>query len=126
MDAFPTVTAFVEAACRDAGFSRRDILRLRLILEELFTNTVYHGHGGDSDQPVDVTLEITPGRIGLTYEDTAPPFDPREPPSRDSAQERPVGQLGLLLVRSLARELAYERLEGRNRVRIALHSAAET
>lgn len=126
MDAFPAVAAFVETACRDAGFSSRDVLRLRLIVEELFTNTVSHGHGGDSDQPVDIALEITAGRIGLTYEDTAPPFDPREPPSRDSVQERPVGQLGLVLVRSMARELAYERVEGRNRVRIALPSAAET
>jgi anti-sigma regulatory factor (Ser/Thr protein kinase) len=120
MDAFATLAAFADSASRDAGFAEDDALRLRLVLEELFTNTVHHGHGGDSDQPVDVVLDVTPGQIRLTYEDTAPAFDPRTPPAQRAAEERPVGQLGLALVRSMARELWYERIEGRNRLALSL------
>jgi serine/threonine-protein kinase RsbW len=114
MDALVTLAAFADSAARDAGLARDDALRLRLVLEELFTNTVHHGHGGDSDQPVDVALDVMPGHIRLTYEDTAPAFDPRTPLAQGSAEERPVGQLGLVLVRSMAREFSYERIGGRN------------
>jgi serine/threonine-protein kinase RsbW len=124
MDAFPDIAAFVEAVCRDAGVGTADVLRVRLVLEELFTNTVSHGHGGDSDEPVDVAVDVTltPRRIALTYEDGAPAFDPRTPPPPPggTAEERPVGHLGLVLVRAMARDVAYDRVEGRNRVRLWL------
>jgi serine/threonine-protein kinase RsbW len=120
MEAFETLAAFAEGAGRDAGFSEKDVLRLRLVLEELFTNTVLHGHGGDCDQPVDVVIDVTPGQIRFTYEDTAPAFDPRPAPAPDPAGERPVGRLGLVLVRSIVRELSYERIEGRNRLAFLL------
>jgi len=120
MDAFISLATFADIAARDAGFARDDALRLRLVLEELFTNTVHHGHGGDSDQPVDVALDVMPGQIRLTYEDTAPAFDPRTPPAQRPAEERSVGQLGLALVRSMARELSYERIGDRNRLSLLL------
>jgi anti-sigma regulatory factor (Ser/Thr protein kinase) len=126
MDAFPALAAFAEAACRDAGLGRDDVLRLRLVLEELFTNTVRHGHGGDSDRSVEVALEVTPRKITLVYEDTAPPFDPLAPPaSTDAADTVPVGRLGLALVRGLARDPTYERVEGRNRLRLSLYGSPE-
>jgi anti-sigma regulatory factor (Ser/Thr protein kinase) len=123
MDAFAALAAFANGACPDAGFGHDDALRMRLVLEELFTNTVTHGHGGDSDRPVDVVLEVTYGRIRITYEDTAPAFDPRTPPPVPPG-ERPVGRLGLVLVRSIARELSYERVEGRNRLDFSLWRSA--
>jgi anti-sigma regulatory factor (Ser/Thr protein kinase) len=120
MEAFAGLAALADAASRDAGFGQDDALRVRLVLEELFTNTVHHGHGGGGEQPVEVALDVTAGHIRLTYEDSAPAFDPNVPPARDPAAERPVGRLGLVLVRSLARELSYERVGDRNRLVLTL------
>ena len=50
---------------RDAEFARDDALGLRLVLEELLTNAVHYGHGGDGDQRVDVVLDEA-SRGGLT------------------------------------------------------------
>jgi anti-sigma regulatory factor (Ser/Thr protein kinase) len=129
MSAFPDVAGFADASCRDAGLDAADALRLRLILEELFTNTVHHGHGGDSDRAIEIALEIAAAGIALTYEDEAPAFDPRTPVEPDDAREasdagdsRPVGRLGLVLVRRLACQITYERAEGRNRIRLWLPS----
>jgi anti-sigma regulatory factor (Ser/Thr protein kinase) len=131
MAAFPEIAAFADAACSDAGLGTGDALRLRLILEELFTNTVHHGHGGDSDRVVEIALDIAPARIALTYEDEAPAFDPRtaatsdEPlASPDDGDTRPVGQQGLVLVRGMAREITYERREGRNRIGLSLRRSS--
>ena len=126
MDCLAEAIEFVEAFCADRGVAGSDGLRLSLVVEELFTNTVTHGHGGDSDAPVRIGLRVDATHVELSYEDSAPPFDPldhaaRSPvdPAADLA-DRPVGQLGLALVVSMAERAAYERADGCNRVRLAL------
>jgi hypothetical protein len=67
---------------------------------------------------------VTPRKITLVYEDTAPAFDPLAPPaSTGAAGAPPVGRLGLVLVRGMARDLTYERVEGRNRLRFSLYGS---
>jgi anti-sigma regulatory factor (Ser/Thr protein kinase) len=126
MEGLPEAIAFVEAFCADRGVAGSDGLRLSLLVEELFTNTVTHGHGGDCDAPVRIGLRVDPTHVELSYEDSCPPFDPldhvaRSPidPAADLA-DRPVGQLGLALVVSMAERAAYVRADGCNRVRLAL------
>ena len=125
MDAFPALAAFAETACRHAGLDGADVLRVRLLLEELFTNTIRHGHGGDSDRPIEVALEATPRKINIVYEDTAPTFDPLASPTANDSGAAAAGRLGLVLVRGMAHDLMYERVEGRNRLRFSVHGSAE-
>jgi anti-sigma regulatory factor (Ser/Thr protein kinase) len=124
LEVFPRVAAFLERVSAAAGFRRDDALRLTLVIEELFTNTVTYGHGGGCEAPVHLALEVAPGRIAVTYEDTAPPFDPLAvaPPPDDPGplDARAVGGLGLLLVTRLSRDLAYARVEGRNRISLVV------
>jgi anti-sigma regulatory factor (Ser/Thr protein kinase) len=114
---------FLEAFCSEAGVGEDHRLRLNLVLEELFTNTVRHGHGGDSDSPVWVTLSATAESLKVSYEDNAPPFNPYgKPPaaSPDTTLEmRKIGGLGVLLTRKLAASREYAYLYGRNRIRLA-------
>lgn len=118
--------AFVEDFCQRHGLSRDDARRLELIVEELFTNTVVHGHGGDSDAPVRIQLDVGDMHLMLRFEDTAPAFDPRQhlgaTPSALQAElhERAVGGLGLHLVVQLAERLDYSFVEGRNRLQLTL------
>jgi len=115
---------FLEGFCAARGIEREHCLRLNLVLEELFVNTVQHGHRGDCDAPVWVTLAAEPAAIRVTYEDTAPPFNPyaRLPgKSPDTTLEmRKIGGLGVLLTRELAAARDYAYLFGRNRIRLAL------
>lgn len=117
-------TAFVEAFCARHGVGHPDAMRLTLVVEELFTNTVEHGHGGDCEAPVHIALEARPEAIGLRYEDSAPAFDGLtvgEPASVDAPLEsRTEGGLGLLLIRRFATHVRYEREDGRNRWWIVL------
>ena len=123
MDALTWLAAFAEEVGVHAEFTHRDCLRLTLVLEELFTNTVEHGYGGDSEAPVEITCEVQRGRVVVTYEDAAPCFDPRAfvPPSDDAlvAGEVPV-RLGLLLVARMAVDLDYVRVQGRNRISLVV------
>jgi serine/threonine-protein kinase RsbW len=124
MTGLAALRAFLEAFCAEAGVAQDHCLRMNLVLEELFTNTVRHGLRGDSDSPVWVTLSATPENLQLTYEDSAPPFNPYgRPPdaSPDTTVEmRKIGGLGVLLTRKLAVSREYAYLYGRNRIRLAL------
>jgi serine/threonine-protein kinase RsbW len=111
---------FVEEFCTGAGIGEHDCLRLNLVLEELFTNTVHHGHRQESDAPVWVGLCASAGSVKLTYEDTAPPYNPYGKSPDDTVKLRDAGGLGVLLTRKLAASCEYAYLYGRNRIRLAL------
>jgi anti-sigma regulatory factor (Ser/Thr protein kinase) len=120
------VSAFVASAILETD--SRLGMRLRLAIEELFVNTVTHGHRGDSDAPVEVTLRIAGERVRLEYTDTAPPFDPcarvEGPDPGAPVEVRDVGRLGVFLITQLAERYEYARVGDRNRVTVELRRQA--
>ena len=112
------IGGFVDGYCADTGLVRERCLRLNLVLEELFINSVNHGHRGDCDAPIWITLETQPQAVQVTYEDTAPPFNPLV----HRVEIGKVGGLGVLLTRELAAAREYAYLFGRNRIRLSLAS----
>lgn len=121
-DAFDFASRF----CSTHGVDRDDALRLKLVVEELFTNTVRHGHGIESDATIRIALAFAPGGIAIVYEDEAPGFDPtRGMTLARAAPEAPpamhaVGGLGLRLLGEIVRDLRYVRVAGRNRLSLTL------
>jgi anti-sigma regulatory factor (Ser/Thr protein kinase) len=117
--------AFLEQFCAQTAVPRTACLRLNLVLEELFTNTVKHGHRGDCDAPVWIALSLEDDALQLTYEDKAPAFNPfarlTEQPAPDvTLSMRKIGGLGVLLTKELASSRDYAYLFGRNRIRLTL------
>jgi anti-sigma regulatory factor (Ser/Thr protein kinase) len=128
LSALSGMAAFITETGARAGVSADLCRKLTLLIEELFTNTVVHGHQGESDEPVRVALETEPGGIALTYEDTAPPHDPfaavQRPDDAMDVDDRPVGGLGVLLVATLARDVEYRRIDGKNHIRLVVITPA--
>lgn len=122
--------AFADAFCVARGVDRAQALRLSLILEELFTNTIGHGHGGDSTEPVRIALALAPDGIGIVYEDSGPAYDPLPPVSQRRSdlelpvESRPVGGLGLELIAALVDDARYRHAQGRNTLWLRLPGGA--
>jgi len=118
------VTAFLADVCAIGGLPRDTRLRLTLLVEELFTNTIIHGHGGDSEAPVSLECRVELARVRLTYEDAAPPHNPfaaiQAPDEKASPDDRPVGGLGVLLVATMAEQVEYRRAGDRNRISLTI------
>ncbi|HEY2602920.1 MAG TPA: SpoIIE family protein phosphatase [Thermoleophilaceae bacterium] len=76
---------------------------VRLLVTELITNSVKHGEPGDD--PVTVTVELTPDAVRVEVSDTGDGFEP--PPRPDVALESPSGW-GLYLVDRLAERWGVE------------------
>jgi anti-sigma regulatory factor (Ser/Thr protein kinase) len=80
--------------------------RLRLVVEELFSNTIKYGYGGEGLGEARIGIEIAEGGVILRYEDDAPAFDPTAwTPIGDRGDH--VGQAGLDLVLGLAATAAW-------------------
>ena len=117
---FEQVRALIDAFAEMAQIGREDRHKLTLIVEELFTNTVTHGFRGDSDSPVQVTLEKNGPGVRLTYEDSAPQHDPIAVGLRTDIDAtvnlRQVGGLGVAIALGLTEDAKYTFVDGRNRV----------
>ena len=124
LDQLRPMQAFLEAFCAETALPRPDCLRLNLVLEELFTNTVKHGHRGDCDAPVWIGLSRNGDAVQVVYEDKAPAFNPYahlpDDPPDTTLELRKVGGLGVLLTKELAAARDYAYLFGRNRIRLTL------
>jgi len=124
LDQWRNARGFVDSFCEGAGVPRESCLKANLVLEELFLNTVKHGHRGGSDAPVWITLSASGGEVSLTYEDRAAPFNPFSKATRELlealAETRREGGLGVLLAHSLTATADYAYLFGRNRIRLTL------
>jgi len=116
---------FLESFCTEAGLGRDAALRLNIVLEELFVNTVVHGHRGDCDAPVWLTLTSDSACVVLSYEDTSPPYNPygEARAVESTVQARTVGGLGVQLTHELAEAREYAYVFGRNRIRLRVRAA---
>ena len=116
--------AFIESFCRGTGLPKDSGLKANLVIEELFLNTVKHGHKGGSEAPVWITLEASEGEVSLTYEDRAPPFNPFARATREMlealAETRREGGLGVILAHGLTSSADYAYVFGRNRIRLTI------
>ena len=123
-EAWRHARAFIETFCKDAGLPRDSTLKANLVVEELFLNTVKHGHRGGSDAPVWITLTAEDGEVSLAFEDNAPPFNPFARATREMlealAETRREGGLGVLLAHGLTATADYAYVYGRNRIRLTL------
>ena len=124
LDQWRNARAFVDSFCQGAAVPRDACLKANLVLEELFLNTVKHGHRGGSDAPVWITLSASAGEVSLTYEDRAAPFNPFSQATREMlealAETRREGGLGVLLANALSASADYAYIFGRNRIRLQL------
>jgi len=93
-----------------------------LVLEEIFMNIVMHGSQPGRTPCVEVFLDgDTAESVTMTVEDDGPQFDPLSLPSPDLSvglDQRPVGGLGVFLVRQMMDTVSYQRVGARNQLRM--------
>lgn len=108
---------FIEDFCDREGVPEQTRYHLSLALEELAINAIKHGACEPRNGAIRLAMRIESGDVRITFCDTGVPFDPLQAPPPDLTQNllsRPVGGLGIHLVRCLIPDIRYERHDGRN------------
>ena len=100
------------------------VFKLNLCFDELITNAISYGFDELDQATLSVELAVGDGAVVAVIRDNGRPFDPfTEAPEADTSlrvEDRPIGGLGVLLVRESMDDFSYERLDGFNVVTLRL------
>ena len=117
-----TLLDVVDAFCRRAGGDEQGVGRIRLALDELFTNIVSYAYDDDGSHRITVELLRSPaGMVTITLIDDGRAFNPLDqpPPDLDSdIEDRAIGGLGIHLVKTFTDSCDYRRDGDTNRLTI--------
>lgn len=102
------------------------VFQIKLVLEELAMNVINYGNPGGTE-PIEIALATEGDNVIVKIADFGQPFDPlRDAPTPDlslSVEERPVGGLGLYLVKTMMDEIHYRWKDGRNLLTLIIRRA---
>jgi serine/threonine-protein kinase RsbW len=98
------------------------VSHVNLALEEAVSNIIAYAHDDSGPHDIAVRIALVDGALSIELSDDGRAFDPRAAPAPDldaPLEERPVGGLGIHLVRRLMDEVHYRREGGRNHLSFA-------
>ncbi len=111
-------TGFVHRAAEAAGFPEKDLGRLDLVVEEVVVNVINYAYPEGQPGTIEVGYAIEgPGKLFIQVSDMGRDFDPlaKDPPDlRLGLSDRPIGGLGIFLVKQIAHSITYSRADNRN------------
>ena len=105
------VRQFVGQAAQECGLNANAIYQVQLAVDEAFTNIVEHAYGGECDEDIQCTCQISDEGLNVMLHDCGQAFDPTVVPDPDlkaSLQERRVGGLGVYFIRQLMDEVEFK------------------
>lgn len=113
----PRLAAFVDEVCEAIGFSPAVTMQMNLALEEAVVNVMKYAYPIGTHGNVTIEAQANDVRLKFTIIDSGKPFDPTVKADVDLSlpvQERPIGGLGIHIIRQIMDSINYERLDGHN------------
>jgi sigma-B regulation protein RsbU (phosphoserine phosphatase) len=107
----------IEKFAADNGVPQEAVFKVNLTLDELLTNTSSYGYPEGGEREISVSLAIRNRTLLIESRDNAIPFNPLEKAAPDTSRgidERPIGGLGIHIIRKMMDEVAYRREAGYN------------
>ncbi|HEV2349980.1 MAG TPA: ATP-binding protein [Terriglobia bacterium] len=118
MESLRPFTAFVHRAAEEAAFPEMDLGRLDLVMEEVVVNVINYAYADGQPGSIEVGYLVEgPGKLSVQVCDGGRAFDPlaKDPPDlRLGLADRPIGGLGIFLVKQIAHNITYTREGERN------------
>lgn len=108
---------FVSARAREQGLGEKRILEMELALEESLVNIARYAYPDDAGMVEVRCFPAGRGKIRIEILDSGIPFDVFSGAAPDldaGVEERPIGGLGIFLIRRLASTAEYRREGGTN------------
>lgn len=109
--------AFVEQALINLNMPAPHRDRMMTALDEALTNVVLYAYPEDRRGTVGIHMSRDGNTIMAEIVDHGKPFDPTAHPAPDTKlpiEQRPIGGLGIHLMRNLVTSLRYSRKQGAN------------
>lgn len=116
------VLSFADAILEEIGCSPKAQMQIDIAIEELFVNIAHYAYPeGEGEAVICVDPAAEGGAVSITFEDEGVQYDPlknEDPDITLSADERPIGGLGIFMVKKSMDDVSYEYKDGKNRLTI--------
>lgn len=118
IQSLPLVNEWIEQCCEEAGLGLDWVMKFQLVIEEMVSNVIFYAYD-PQQQEAAIELRFTweAGTVSILLRDWGKPFDPtakEDPDITLSVDDRPIGGLGIFMVKQLMDEVHYERVGSSN------------
>ena len=113
----PLLATFVEGVCEEVGMDAATTMQMNLAMEEAVVNVMNYAYPIGEKGEIAIEATTDNGMLNFVIKDSGTPFDPLAKEDADttlSAEERPIGGLGIFLVKQIMDNVSYEYKEGKN------------
>lgn len=117
LDSLAEFHQFVRAGARDCGIAPENIEKLDVVLEEILVNVARYAYAPETGQVEVRYWQTGPCALRVEVSDSGVPFDPLQcdpPDLTRGLAGRPIGGLGVFLIREFVDSIEYRRESGRN------------
>jgi len=107
----------LESFARQHGLAARVLHDIQLAIEEHLTNILSHGYDDKLEHQIRVRVQLNMHELRIEVEDDGVPFNPLEQLAPDISkpiEQRPVGGLGIHMMRKSLDGMEYRRADGKN------------
>ena len=108
---------FLEDVTRGMNLAPGVLAQLNLALEEAVANVISYAYPEGTEGTVDIDARLQGNDLSLVISDSGSAFDPTAREAVDisaGVDERPIGGLGIHLIREIMDQVSYERRDGKN------------
>ena len=116
------VLAFADSVLDEAECPVKAQMQIDVAIEEIFVNIAHYAYpSGNGEAWISIETDNDKKSVSITFEDQGIPYDPlknKDPDITLSAEERPIGGLGIFMVKKSMDDVSYEYSDGKNRLTI--------
>ena len=114
------ITDFINNELDLYNCPEKEKIKIDIVIDELITNIAKYAYGSDIGD-VTFQVEIDKNNIYMKFIDSGIPYNPMEHAEPDvslSVEDRPVGGLGIFLVKKLMDKMEYGYIDEKNILKI--------
>ena len=104
---------------KDNKIPEKAIHDVQLALDEIVTNTIEYGYEDNDKHLIDIKFTFNKKSLKITIIDDANPYnilDKENPDTSLSLEDKPIGGLGIYLVKHLMTNIDYDYRDGKNHI----------
>lgn len=111
------LASFIEELGEELSLSVETTMNINLALEEAVANIIMYAYPPQERHDIRLKVTATDKQLIFLLTDKGASFDPTQVEDVDITlpiEERPVGGLGIFLIRSIMNEISYQRIDNEN------------
>ena len=119
---------FVDTITTHLNFDKSKAANIKLAVEEAVVNVIEYAYPQGTKGDISVQAMYNKRKLKFVITDSGVAFNPTKSELADttlSAEDRPIGGLGILLVRELMDSINYERIDNKNTLTLITHYEAK-